>query len=96
MKLANLTNVKEGDIFTRLLGGTLPMKVIVGEQDEKHIYVGSHDGAVKSTKEEGWCFRKDTSCEVDEYLGVDGSLDKPNISFLIEYNEELHKKFEKI
>lgn len=91
MKLANLTNVKEGDIFTRLLAGTIPMRVIVGEQDEKHIYVGSHDGVVKSTKEEGWCFRKDTSCEVDKDLGVDGSLDKPNISSLIEYDEEDYK-----
>ena len=68
----DLSSVKTGDTFIRMLGGTISMEVIVGDIDDTHIWVGSIDGVVKPTKEEGWKFRRDLGTEVDEELGSNG------------------------
>ena len=78
----NLSSVKTGDIFIRMLGGIIPMEVIVGDMDNEYIWVGSVDGTVKPTKEWGWKFRRDLGTEVDEDLRSDGISNV--ISFLKE------------
>ena len=75
----DLSSVKTGDTFIRMLAGVLAMEVIVGDIDDTHIWVGSIDGKVLPTKEEGWQFRRDLGTEVDEDLGSDGK------NFVISY-----------
>lgn len=81
IKFANLQDVTRGQEFIRLIGGAMPMPVIVGEQDEDYVWVGSIDGRIPGTKEEGWKFDKRTSVEIDEYLGW---TNERSGSFLIE------------
>jgi hypothetical protein len=68
-----------GDRVTRMLAGSIPMKLIVGKVDDDFIYTASPDGII--SHEEGWKFRKDNGSEVDEDLGWDGI--KTTGSFLI-------------
>lgn len=63
-------HIEVGDRVTRMLGGTLPMKLIVGKVDETFIYTATPDG--KINVDEGWKFRRDNGAEVDEDLGWDG------------------------
>jgi hypothetical protein len=53
--------LKAGETVTRLLGGSIPMRLVVTEIDERFIYCG-RPGA-------GWMFDRDTGIEVDEELG---------------------------
>lgn len=59
-----LETIKVGDVVTRMLGGVVPMKLIVGEIDEKEdmIYIGKKDQG-------GWKFDRITGVEIDEDLG---------------------------
>lgn len=50
--------------LTRLLGGSIPMEVIIGEIDDETIKVGSVDGIISYT--DGWTFCKKTGVEIDE------------------------------
>ncbi len=68
--MKKLAKVKVGDELTRMLGGKIPMQVIVGKIDDIHVFTSSADGII--TLEEGWKFRIDTGAEVDEDLGWDG------------------------
>ena len=63
-------HIKENDIVTRSLGG-MPMKMLVGNVDDKYIYVGSADGMIPW--KHGWKFRRENGAEVDEDLGWDGT-----------------------
>jgi hypothetical protein len=67
MKFGHIT---VGDRVTRLLAGTVPMKLIVGKVDDTLIYTATPDGVINI--EEGWKFRRDNGAEVDEDLGWDG------------------------
>lgn len=58
-------HIKEGDVVTRMLAGTIPMELVVGHVDETMIYIGKPG-------EGGWKFRRDNGAEVDEDLGWDG------------------------
>jgi len=66
----SFTDVKEGDTVIRMLGGKIPMELIVGRVDDTFIYTKSPDGKVKLS--EGWKFRRDNGAEVDADLGWDG------------------------
>ena len=81
IKKVDLSSVKTGDIFIRMISGLIPDVVIVGDMDDTHIWVGSLGGLVPATKEAGWKFRRDYGTEVDEDLGADG--EKVTISYLI-------------
>ena len=59
-------HIKKGDTITRMLGGELPMELVVTEIDEEFIYCGP--------KDEGWKFRRGNGAEVDEELGWDGII----------------------
>jgi hypothetical protein len=63
-------HIEVGDRVTRLLAGTVPMKLIVGKVDDTLIYTATPDGVVNI--DEGWKFRRDNGAEVDEELGWDG------------------------
>lgn len=67
-----LENVKVGDKLTRLLGGSIPMEVIVTIVNEKTVICGSPDGFVKGTEEDGWTFNRQNGAEIDTDLGWDG------------------------
>jgi hypothetical protein len=62
--------IKVGDVVTRMLAGSIPLKVIVGQIKDGIIKVGSEDGEI--SWEEGWSFKQTTLCEIDEDLGWDG------------------------
>jgi hypothetical protein len=64
-----LENVKVGDTLTRLLGGTLPMEVVVTIVNENEIVCGSPDGFVQGTAEDGWRFNRANGAEIDDDLG---------------------------
>ena len=72
--------IEIGDKLTRMLGGTLPMEVIVGSITEDTFRVGSADG--KITHDEGWIFCSRTGYEIDHRLkwgpqyGTSGSFIK--------------------
>lgn len=83
VKRLDLSNVKRGDKFVRMIGGEIPDTVVVGDMDETFIWVGSEHGEVSGTKEDGWKFRRNTSTEVDEELGFDGIT--ATISYLTPY-----------
>ena len=68
--MKKLEKVKVGDRLTRMLGGKIPVEVIVGRIDEKFVYTSSADGVIPL--EEGWKFLISTGGEVDEDLGWDG------------------------
>ena len=63
-------HIEVGDRVTRLLAGTVPMKLIVGKVDDNFIYTATPDGAINI--ENGWKFRRENGAEVDEELGWDG------------------------
>ena len=67
-----LTEIKVGDRATRMLGGSMPMEVIVTIVNEDHIFCGSEDGFIKGTEEDGWKFNRANGAEIDEDLGWDG------------------------
>lgn len=50
-------NVQVGDVVTRLLGGSIPMRLQVTDLDDELIHCG------------GWTFDRDSGFEVDEDLG---------------------------
>lgn len=52
--------IKTGDIVTRMLAGSVSMKLNVTKIDEAYIYCGD------------WKFRRDNGGEVDEKIGWDG------------------------
>jgi hypothetical protein len=58
--MIDFSNVKVGDIVTRLLAGAVQMKLRVSKVDEDLIYCGD------------WKFYRTTGGEVDEDLGWDG------------------------
>jgi hypothetical protein len=62
-----LKHVKEGDVLTRMLGGAIAMKVIVGKVTSKHVICGSADGVI--SWEDGWTFDRETGIEEDKDLG---------------------------
>ena len=70
--------VQVGDTLTRMLAGTVPMPVIVGEVKDDTIKVGSQDGRIKW--QDGWEFDRKTGMEIDDYLawgpkyGITGSF----------------------
>lgn len=74
--------MKVGDKLIRLLGGQIPMPVIVGEVNEDTFKVGSEDGTVPW--QDGWTFCKKTGAEIDDDLnwgpkyGKTGSFIKLN------------------
>lgn len=72
IKRIDLSQVKKGDRFIRMLGGEFAHEVIVGDIDDTYIWVGSDDGAVQASKEVGWKFLRSTGTEVDEELSSDG------------------------
>ena len=59
-------NVKRGDIVRRMIGGEIPMDMIVLKVDERLIYAAP-SSAVKP--EEGWTFDRATGLEEDDDLG---------------------------
>jgi hypothetical protein len=63
--MGKFDHIKEGDVVTRMLAGTIPMKLNVGFVDEKMIYIGKPG-------EGGWKFLRSNGAEVDEDLGWDG------------------------
>jgi hypothetical protein len=67
-----LSKVNVGDVLTRILAGTIPLKVVVGKIDENYVYVTDIDGVIPL--EGGWKFLISTGGEVDEELGWDGKL----------------------
>jgi hypothetical protein len=52
--------MKVGDIVTRLLAGSIPMKLVVTDVDDRFIYCGGPGG---------WKFDRDDGYEVDEDIG---------------------------
>lgn len=70
LPLVDLSDVKVGDRMIRLLGGVVPVEVIVGIVNETTFKVGSADGVI--SVEDGWTFSKKTGAEIDEDLGWDG------------------------
>ena len=56
----SLREVRVGDTVTRLLAGSIPMKLVVSDVDEHLIYCGGPGG---------WKFDRDSGVEVDEELG---------------------------
>ena len=54
-------HIREGDHILRLVGGKIPMRMLVQRVDEEFIYCAG-----------GWKFRRDTGGEVDEDLEWDG------------------------
>ena len=54
-----LANLKVGDTVTRMLGGSIPMELVISRIDDV-IECGP------------WTFNKDTGLEIDEDLGWDG------------------------
>lgn len=64
-KPLKFAHVKEGDVVTRMLAGTIPMELVVGHVDAEMIYIGKPG-------EGGWKFRRENGAEVDEDLGWDG------------------------
>ena len=81
VKRIDLSKVEPGDKLTRMVGGEISQPVIVGDMNDTHIWVGSFEGIIPATKEQGWKFRRDYGTEVDEDLGADG--EKVTISYLI-------------
>lgn len=67
--------LKVGDTVTRLIAGSIPMKLVVTDVDERFVYCGGPGG---------WKFDRDSGHEVDEELGwgpqfgVTGSFLVPN------------------
>lgn len=68
--MAKFDDVKVGDKITRLLGGEVPMKVVVGKIENGIIYTSSEDGIVPL--KHGWKFNQANGAEIDEDLGWDG------------------------
>lgn len=54
-------DVKAGDRVVRLIGGRIPMMLVVSRVDEHLIHTAG-----------GWTFRRDTGGEVDDLVGWDG------------------------
>lgn len=55
-----LEDIKEGDVITRLLGGSIPMELKVSKVSEDFIVCGP------------WLFSRKTGLEIDKDLGWDG------------------------
>ena len=47
-------SIKEGDIITRMLGGTIPMKMIVGLIKEDIIICGTNDRIIRQETQKAW------------------------------------------
>ena len=60
--MMNFKDIKKDDTVTRLLGGVLPMELIVTSVDDDFIYCGEVGG---------WKFDRNTGMEIDEDLGWD-------------------------
>lgn len=60
-------DVKVGDSVTRILGGTVVMKVKVTAVDDTFIYCSPPEQTW--AKEDGWKFLRENGVEVDEELG---------------------------
>lgn len=56
-----LSELQPGDKITRMLGGSIPMQLIVDKIEDNIIYAKG-----------GWKFNQQTGCEIDEDLGWDG------------------------
>lgn len=56
----NFSDLKVGDKVTRLLAGSISMRLLVTEVEDKYIHCGP------------WKFNRITGLEVDEDLGWDG------------------------
>ena len=54
--MSDFRSVKTGDVVTRLLGGTVPMRLRVTSVDDERIWCSA------------WCFDRETGAEIDEYL----------------------------
>jgi len=54
-------NIKPGDTVCRMLGGTVPMDLLVSEVTDTEILCGPPDG--------GWMFCRKTGAEIDPELG---------------------------
>lgn len=74
-----LKDVKPGDVVTRMLAGTIPMKLNVTEVTDDIIYCGPQGI--------GYVFDKKTGAEIDEDLGW-GPPPKITGSYLLEENTE--------
>lgn len=59
----DLSQVKPGDKLLRMLAGSIPMVVVVGEVKDGIIFTGSIDGVVPS--KDGWTFDQETGMELD-------------------------------
>ncbi len=77
---SDFSYVKVGDTITRMLAGTVPMKLKVSIVTDTLIISGLDEDS-------GWCFDRKTGAEVDKQLGwgirdKDGNL-SPTGSFLV-------------
>lgn len=54
-------HIKPGDTVRRMLGGTVPMDLLVSEVTDTEILCGPRD--------EGWMFCRKTGAEIDPELG---------------------------
>ena len=75
--------IREGDLVTRLLGGTVPMRLRVAKVDDKLIYCGGTD-------ESAWMFDRETGAEVDHDLGWGPAYGRTG-SFLVDETRETPK-----
>ena len=71
-------HVKVGDVVTRMLAGTIPMKLKVTAVTDTLIECGSGD--------EGWAFDRKTGAEVDDFLNW-GPPPKMTGSYLLRREE---------
>lgn len=60
--MADFRYVKPGDTVTRLLGGEIPMQLLVGRVTDDLIYCLTPDGS------DAWTFDRVTGSEVDDEL----------------------------
>lgn len=63
---SNFEHIKPGDNVLRMIGGEVPMKLVVSRVDDTFIYCGTPDG------QNYWKFFRKNGAEVDEALGWDG------------------------
>jgi hypothetical protein len=63
--MSDFRHLKVGDIATRMLAGTIIMKLQVSEVTDEFLVCCGPDG---------WTFRRDNGGEVDDGLGWDGVI----------------------
>ncbi|MDM0053817.1 hypothetical protein [Variovorax sp. J22R115] len=74
VKAVQLTEVHVGDTVTRMLGGTIPMRLKVTRENERFVYCATPDGADEYTFERESGVECDVGLRWGSEFGITGSL----------------------